>query len=185
MNIEAIPNLVERNPILGLPENLRYDYSRLVQFAQINNEGFRMLNEDQMKDPLFPQSDPPIKQLIHITAHTYARVHVLKQAGEKKEGNLRTYDYYQQFPELAALYEMNRFEILRIFVQTIDELYYEMQKPDVTERRIRQPYLNFTISGANLFNEISGHLRQHAQNMIDYYEKFNIPRSDSMKAAFG
>ncbi len=175
---------VEGYKLEALPEAARYRFSRLLRVAAINGEGFRAMSDAQLEQPLFPGSDTLLKQLRHIVKHTFANVEVIGQATDTQPGVLKSYNYVEQFPELASVETLGKDQLIGMFEQSISRLFQLFQQPGILERKITKPYKP-PVSVLDGLNDLSEHLYLHAQNMIDYYEKFNLPRSASMKAALG
>ncbi len=175
----------EKYPVEVLPKEIQYRFERLLKIAAVSDESFRTLEGDQLIDPLFPDSDPPIKQLRHIATHTFAIVETIKRSAADKPGVLRSYNYEIDFPELADIAINNREELLNLLGKSIEQLYTTLQEPKKLIMRIQKPYQSSTITVFDAIADLSEHFYLHAQNMIDYYEKYTIPRSDSMKKALG
>ena len=167
-----------------LPETIQYRFSRLLGFFAISYEGFRTFTDEQMEQPLFPPSDTPIIQLRHITLHTAAMVYLMQTATDEQPGILKSYDYVQEYPKLAAIENLNKEQLLYQLQISIGEIFLFLQKYGVLNRKVQKPWKPLiTISDA--VGDLSEHFSLHAQNVIDYYEKHEIPRSQTMKKALG
>ena len=178
------PKWLEKYNVEVLPEAVRHRLTRMLKSIAISDEGFRVLSAEQIGIGLFPSSDTPIKQLRHIFAHTYALVKVIGQATDEQPGQLLSYDYVKQFPELSSVPTMERGELLPKLDEAVAELYSALQNSAVLTRKVQKPF-NPQITVLEAVGDLSEHFYLHAQNMIDYYEKYDIPRSASMKAALG
>ncbi len=182
--ITESPKWLEKYNVEALPEAIRYRFTRLLKIATISEEGFRALSDEQLNNSLFPPSDNLIKQFRHILMHTAAFSQLIAQSTNEAPNQLLTWDYPEQFPELAQINSMKREELLYQFDKVIGNLYQALQIPNVLSHKIQKPY-NPTISVLECVCDLSEHFYLHAQSMIDYYEKYNLPRSTSMKAALG
>lgn len=114
-----------------------------------------------------------------------ANVIVINQASESQPGVMQTYNYSEQYPELSAIETMGRDELLLMLNESISALFRLLQNPGVLEFRIQKPFAKKSESVAEAVADLSEHFYLHAQNMIDYYEKFDLPRSQSMRNTLG
>ena len=180
-----LPNWTEKYPVEALPKEIQYRFNRLLKIVAVNDEGFRTIVEHELTEPLFSESDSPIKQLRHITAHTFAIAETIKHAQMDQLSVLQSYDYEKDFPELENISIKDRYELLTLLDHSIKNLYITLQEPEKLTMAIKKPYQRAPITVADAFVDLSEHFYLHAQNMIDYYEKFSISRSESMKKALG
>jgi len=183
MSTEAPRNWTEKYDVEKLPEGIRHRFTRMLKAAAISDEGFRALKE-RLEIPLFTSSDTLLKQLRHIAAHTYANVQVIKSATDESPGQLTTYNYTEQFPDTADFGTMQSDELLQILDQSIGELYSALHDEKILFRKVQKPWQK-PITVIEAVGDLSEHFYLHAQSMIDYYEKWDVPRSSSMRAALG
>ncbi|OGK18904.1 hypothetical protein A2866_02540 [Candidatus Roizmanbacteria bacterium RIFCSPHIGHO2_01_FULL_39_8] len=183
MSSESGKWLEKYNPE-ALPQEIRYRFMRLLKIAAVSEEGLSSLTDEQLNEPLFSSSDTLIKQFQHIIIHTSAFTKLISQATDEIPSRLKTWNYVEQFPELAKVNQMEKAELQSQYGQVLGNLHSILQAPNILGRKVQKPY-SPVISVFDVVCDISEHFYLHAQNMIDYYEKFNLPRSISMKAALG
>jgi len=135
--------------------------------------------EDKFSTEIATGSDSPRQELIHQIEHTYARAKALGT------GNLPSYKYREEYPELQSLDGLDKKTLINYF-GTLTKFFLDFyQKPEAVEKRVKIPFVTYPMSTKILLRKMKEHDILHLGMLVKMADVFGTPRPQAMKDIWG